>query len=275
MSVTTKTRRDRILASAYDAGQVQVKDLASQMTVSEATVRRDLRALADEGHLELVYGGATLPRASDFSLRSKSMRNVDAKSTIGRLAAELVRDNDQVFIDSGTTCLQLALHLRGRRGLSIINNSVRMATELGGHPDIHLIMVGGQYRAERMDTVGPLATATLEQLRGFVAFIGADGISRDFGVTASDIESAHLHRLAMRNAREAILLADSSKFRTPSLFKIADFEAISRVVTDVAPSAEWREFFNANGVEVICPEESAQPTTEDKTNEVPANGTHG
>ena len=252
-NLNTQQRRERILGTVYERGQVEVKSLASVMDVSEATVRRDLRALADGGQVALFYGGASLPTTSDFSFRAKAQRNVAAKRTIGRLAAGLVADHETLFIDSGTTSLEMVPHLKRRRGLSIIVNSVRLAAELGGTPGHNLIMVGGQYRADRMDNVGPLAISVLEQLRGFRAFIGADGLSRDFGVTAGDIESAHLHQLAIRNARETILLADHTKLASPSLYKITEFALISRIITDREPSPDWIEFFADNSIELIFP----------------------
>ncbi|MCL5270056.1 MAG: hypothetical protein M1457_05795, partial [bacterium] len=78
-----------------------------------------------------------------------------------------------------------------------------------------------------------------------------------FGVTASDIESAHLYRQVIHHARETILVVDHTKFLTPSLFKIAGFDVISRVVTDKAPATEWMEFFNGEGIDVICPVKTA------------------
>jgi len=253
MSLTTKQRGDLILRRILEHGHVEVKALAQEMSVSEATVRRDLRPLADTGQVELVYGGATLPRATDFSFRTKATRNIEAKRIIGGLAAALVGDNEQVFIDSGTTCFEMSHHLKRRRGLHVIVNSARLAVELGGNSESGVILIGGHYRPERMDSVGPLATAAMEQLRGYLAFIGADGLSRDFGVSASDIESAHLYRQAIRNARETILLVDHTKFLTPSLFKICEFDEISRVVTDQEPLPEWRDFLNARGIELTYP----------------------
>ena len=257
MSLTTKQRADLILRRILEHGHVEGKVLAQEMSVSEATVRRDLRSLADAGQVELVYGGATLPRATDFSFRSKALRNVEAKRTIGRLAAEMVADSEQIFLDSGTTCFEMCLHLKRRRGLHVIVNSTRLAVELGSNGEISVIQIGGHYRPERMDSIGPLATATIEQLRGYLAFIGADGLSRDFGVSASDIESAHLYRQVIRNARETVLLVDHTKFLTPSLFKICEIGEISRVVTDQRPIPEWEEFLQAGGIEVVFPEAEA------------------
>ena len=250
-------RRQRILTQIYKIGHVSVRDLAQDMTVSEATVRRDLHALAANNQLEVVYGGASLPRFSDFSFRSKSLRNVGAKRVIGRLAATLVSDDEQLLVDSGTTCFEMIQSLKSRRGLSIIVNSARLALELGQTRGLNVIMLGGLYRPDRMDAVGPLATATLDQLRGYLAFIGADGLSMEFGVAASDIESAHLYRLAVCNGRETILLVDHTKFDSASLFKIVDWDFVSRVVTDQRPRSEWTQFLEGKGIDLIYPDEDS------------------
>lgn len=252
MNSTSLQRRERILAEIFEKRHVTARDLAVGMDVSEATVRRDLKALADSGQLELVYGGATVRRPSDLSFRSKETRNIEAKQIVGRLAANLIGDNDQVFLDSGTTCFQIAPLLKRRRGLSVIVNSARLILELDA-PGLSVLSLGGQYRPDRMDCVGPLATYTLDQLRGYLCFIGADGLNMDFGVAAADIESANLYRRAVRNARETIVVVDHTKFYTQSLFKIVDWDPISRLVTDRAPDAAWSEFLAARGIQVIYP----------------------
>jgi len=252
VSKGSQERRERIMTEVFEKRHVNARDLATRMGVSEATVRRDLRSLAAVGQLEMVYGGATLLRKADYSFRSKGMRNVEAKQIIGALAAQLVVDNDQVFIDSGTTCFEMAPFLKRRRGLSIIVNSARLALELDA-PGLRVILLGGQYRTDRMDTIGPLAAATLDQLRGYGCFIGADGLGVDFGPAASDIESASLYRQAVHHARETVLLVDQSKFERPSLFKIVDWAPIRKVVTDQSPPPEWREFLEGRGIEIIHP----------------------
>lgn len=252
MSQTTTERSEYILAQVYDRGRVTIKDLAVELDVSEATVRRDLKGLAEQRAVELVYGGAAPPRTRDYSFRSKEIRNVEAKRVIGQLAAELVTDNEQVFIDSGTTCFQMARQLKSAAGVSVIANSARLALELDA-PGMNVIMLGGQYRPARMDTIGPMATAALSELRGYIAFIGADGLSREFGLSASDLDSSHLYALAVRNSRKAVLLADHSKFLAPSLFKIVDCSAISQVVTDRRPNDEWMRYFEELGIDVVYP----------------------
>ena len=254
MVYSGKQRKVRILEILYRSGHVLVKDLAVEMGISEATVRRDLKTMAEAQELELVYGGATLKRNADFSFRSKNNRNIEAKRVVGELAVGLIQDGDQIFLDSGSTTFQIAGLLKGRRSLSVIANSIRLAEELAAIPDVNVIMLGGQYRSDRMDTVGPLAMEAMEQLRGYKAFIGADGVSMDFGPAANDIESSHLYRLAVRHARETILVLDHTKFEVPSLYKIVEWEAISTVVTDRLPPPEWIRFFEDKKVALVAPQ---------------------
>ena len=258
MTNSTQQRREAILASAYRGGFVGVRQLADELSVSEATVRRDLHGLATEGLLQLNHGGASVIRGSDHSFLSKLTRNVEAKQIIARLAAQLVGDGEQLFLDSGTTCFAMTAFLRAKRGLSVIVNSVRTAQELHA-PGLNVLMLGGQYRPERMDTVGPMAIASLDKLRGYLAFLGSDGLGMDFGPTAVNIESAHIFGQAVRNARQSILLADHSKFDNPGLYKTTDWADISKVITDKRPPDAWCEFFADRKIELIYPQDSFLP----------------
>jgi DeoR family fructose operon transcriptional repressor len=99
-----------------------------------------------------------------------------------------------------------------------------------------------------------MAVSTLNQVRGYTAFIGADGLSMDFGPSASDMASAHLHRQVVANASATIVLADHSKFGNASLFQIVDWSPITSVVTDQEPSRDWLEFFGERHITVVFPE---------------------
>ncbi|MFH1024779.1 MAG: DeoR/GlpR family DNA-binding transcription regulator [Planctomycetota bacterium] len=252
MNIPTRQRQEAILNRIHESGFVRARDLAAALDVSEATARRDLKRLAGVASVQLVHGGATLLRPHDLSFRTKLTRNLDAKKVIGRLAAGLVSDGDTIFLDSGTTCFQMVPFLRGKKSITIIVNSARLALELDA-PGLSTIIIGGQYRPARMDTTGPLAAAAIGELRGYLAFIGADGLSRETGLMAGDIESATLYRLAGTNARRVVLVADHSKFETPSLYKITDFDRVETIVTDAPPPAEWAGFFAARGITLVTP----------------------
>lgn len=257
MLTTIQQRRDEIMAQVYQKEHVSVKQLAEALKVSEATIRRDLHGMASEGLLELSHGGAALVRNSDYSFLSKSIRNIEAKQKIAKLASDMVDDGDQIFLDSGTTCYSMAAFLRTKKDLTVIVNSVRTAQELQV-PGIHVLMLGGQYRPERMDTVGPMACGAIERLRGYRAFLGTDGLSLEFGLTSIDIDSAHLFGLVARNARESILLADSSKFDKPALYKILDLPSISAAITDQPLTPKWDQYMKSQSISVLYPEEDQE-----------------
>jgi DeoR/GlpR family transcriptional regulator of sugar metabolism len=252
MSQATTTRRQEIMSQLLEKKQVTVKALAMSIGVSDATVRRDLKVLAEEQGLKLVHGGAMLPRERDFSFEAKLRRASEEKQVIGQLAAGLVHDGDRAFLDSGTTCAAMVNHVKRLHEITVLANSARLALELDG-PGVQLFLIGGEYRHDRMDTIGPMAVETLNQVRGYVAFIGADGMSMDFGPSASDLASAHLHRQVIQNADQTVLLVDRNKFGSPSLFQIVDWSQIGTVVTDSEPDVEWRRFFRDRSITVLYP----------------------
>jgi DeoR/GlpR family transcriptional regulator of sugar metabolism len=253
-NASAEERRKWILDEVARQGHVGVRELAETTEVSEATVRRDLRHLADQGEIELVYGGATPVRDRDHSIQTRTTRNAREKRIAGRLAATLVKDGEMLFVDSGTTCFEMHEGLKQRRSLTVVLNSTRLAQELADSPELSLVFLGGHFRPDRMDTVGPLAANAIDQLRGYVAFFGADGLSPDFGVSANDIQTAYLYQHVIKNARESILVVDHTKFNAPSLFRIEGFEAISRIVTDQPPSAEWQKILAERGIELVTPD---------------------
>jgi DeoR/GlpR family transcriptional regulator of sugar metabolism len=259
MSSNAKSRRDAILEQVVSRGHVSVRDVSLDLGVSEATIRRDLRALADVKHIDLVYGGATVHRAAEQSIHWRTQQNIEAKRVIGKLAADLVRDGEMLFMDSGSTCFEMRHYLMGKRDLSVILHSTNLALELGKIPGVSIVMLGGHYRPDRMDSIGPLSLNAIDQLRGYVAFIGTDGLSMEFGITASDIETSHLYQHVMKNARESVLLVDHTKFLSPSLYRICGIEAVSKVVTDCPPPADWADYLRGHGIELIYPQPTKEP----------------
>ncbi len=254
-------RRESILALAYQHGYVEVSRLSDDLKVSEATVRRDLHSLAQGGQLELTHGGATVLRQSDHSFMSKATRNTEAKRVVAQLASTMIEDGDLIFLDSGTTCFEMTRFLRGKRRLSVIVSSIRVAQELYA-PGIDVILLGGHYRPDRSDAVGPMASASLERLRGYRTFFGSDGLAMDFGPASIDIDSASLFGQAVANAKQAVLVVDSSKFGSSTLYRIAKWNQVSTVVTDARPDDAWIDFFNSQGIEVVTPQETVSELTE-------------
>ncbi|MBD3347300.1 MAG: DeoR family transcriptional regulator [Chitinivibrionales bacterium] len=249
--------RKKIILDKLDTeGSILVKELADELAISETTIRRDLNELNAAGLLKQVYGGAVRTEQEspliNFSISNRSTHNIEAKKLIGKCAASLVHDNDIVYIDPGTTSWEMIPYLRDKKNLTIISNSVRLlqCLEYIGHHNI--IQLGGTLRPDRLDTVGTVAQMGIEQLRGYKAFQGGDGLDINFGLSAVDHESAMIAKVILAGARETIILADHSKFEQPSLlYKIVDIDKIDILVTDEHPPASWEEKCRESSIQLI------------------------
>jgi len=256
MSISVVQRREKILAILNKTGRVSVESLARSLSTAKPTIRRDLRALGAAKRVRLVHGGALPPLDKDDSFFARQIRNAEEKRVIGRLAADLVKDGDTILIDSGSTSANIVPFLRDRHNVTMITYSTRLAHEVDAS-SLSIILIGGNYRPSRMDTVGPLAVAILGRVHGYTAFIGADGVDMRVGLTALEVESAAIDGIAARNAARTVLVADHTKFGRKSTFTVVDFDAISVVVTDILPPPEWLEFFSARGISLVVPPDSA------------------
>jgi DeoR/GlpR family transcriptional regulator of sugar metabolism len=252
-------RKKFILEKIEKDSSVLVKDIAEELGVSETTIRRDLNELDTQKLVRQVYGGAVRlersSRAFRFSWSNRSTEEIEAKKRIGRRAAVFVHDDDILYVDPGTTSWEMIPYLKDKRNLTIISNSVRLqqCMEFIGHHNI--IQLGGTFRPDRLDTVGTLAIMGLDQLRGYKAFQGGDGMDIEFGLSAIDHESALIAKTALAKAREVFVIADHSKFERPSLlFKITDVENINYIITDRPLSRPWTEKCRQSDVKVVVAE---------------------
>ena len=250
-------RKSFILERLDRNGSLLVKEAAQELGISETTIRRDLNELHEAGVLKQVYGGAVrldqdFRSPHFYHLSNRSTLQIDEKKRIGAAAAQLVNDNDILYIDPGSTSWEMIPHLKNKRNLTIISNSVRLLQCLDyiGHHTI--IQLGGVLRPERLDTVGSLAHLCIEQLRGYRAFQGGDGIDLDFGLSAVDHEATLVAKTVLANARETFVLADHTKFENPSLlYKIVDIADIDHLITDRPVSAAWTKRCRDTKVNVV------------------------
>ncbi|WP_222618371.1 DeoR/GlpR family DNA-binding transcription regulator [Nakamurella sp. PAMC28650] len=204
-------RQAAILERIGGSRSIQVVDLASTLGVSEATIRRDLQALSGSGLLLRTHGGAVANDVGDeLPIRLKSSLRQEEKIRIGRAGADLVEDGTVVGMTGGTTALELARALSSRRHITVVTNALNIAAELVGIRGVHLVVIGGIARRSA-ELVGPAAEMMLAGYHLDVAFIGVDGLTAEHGCTTYDEMEAQTDRAFLRQARRAVVIADSSK----------------------------------------------------------------
>jgi DeoR/GlpR family transcriptional regulator of sugar metabolism len=197
------------------------------------TVRRDLQKLEQDGVLVRTHGGAVV-RAPEqdaaYGIREQAQR--EEKAAIARRAVTLIRDNETIILDAGTTTVSLARLLHGRAGLTVITNSLYVLRELGGDANVTLIATGGAVRDSTFSFCGFWAEEMLSRFHADRLFLAATAIDPELGLFNSNVYEIGIKQQMMRSARQVILLADHTKFGKQSTAKIADLGAISSVITD-------------------------------------------
>jgi DeoR/GlpR family transcriptional regulator of sugar metabolism len=222
-------RRQEILR-AVRGGSTHVSDLAESFGVSEMTVRRDLGALARDGKLERVHGGA-VDAGYEPRFAQIEVERLDAKDRIGATAAGLIEDGQTVMIDIGTSTLQLARHLHGRT-LTVVTTNLAVIEELMPDPDIELVLPGGIVRRNYRSLVGVLAEDSLRQLKADVTILGTSAVDQDFGVWDTTMVEVPIKRLMIAAADRVVLLADKAKFAMSGVVRVCGPESLDQVVTD-------------------------------------------
>jgi DeoR/GlpR family transcriptional regulator of sugar metabolism len=241
-------RRQAILR-AVRSGTAHVSALADEFGVSEMTVRRDLEALARDGKLERVRGGAVNVE-SERPFSEIAVERLEAKDRIGRAAAALVEDGQTVMLDIGTTTLQVARHLRGR-SLTVITTNLAAYEELLPEPEIELVLPGGVVRRNYRSLVGMFAEDTLHRLRADIAFLGTSGIDADLGVWDTTMVEVPIKRAMIAASQRTVLLADAAKFDMDAMVRICEASELDAIVTDERVPAKRRKALDRAGVEVI------------------------
>lgn len=238
-------RYEAILGLLAGQRTATVQQLCEALGASESTIRRDLIELDRQGKLTKVHGGATLPdiqfRADEPSMAAKQELAVAEKQAIARAAAELIRPEDFVFLDAGTTTLALAAAVQGPAlEAQYVTNGVAHARLLV-QKGCRVYLPGGVLRPETEAIIGAQALAGLEQYNFTQAFLGANGVSLDAGFTTPDPEEAAVKAAAVRRARESWFLVDGSKFARVCPAVIAPLHG-GAILTDRCPSEKYRKF---------------------------------
>jgi len=232
--LTQMQRLEAIRQELLRADEVSIDALASRFGVSGMTIRRDLELLESRGDAVRTHGGVALARrlTFEFSFRERQNTNSEQKRRIAARAAEHIRDNQVVLLDTGTTTLEIARQVTGRRNVTVITTSLAIVSALQFTTGVRTVLLGGFLRGGSPDLHGPLTEQNVEMFRAGIAFMGADAIDLDGNTYADDLQVVNLDRKMAAHAARVIVVADSSKFGKSGMCKVFGPEDYDAIVTD-------------------------------------------
>ena len=248
-------RKNQILNKLKTEQRVLVSELAAAYQVTEETIRRDLDKLEKEGYATKTYGGAIWGNSTktDLSYTIRNKTNVEAKSTIGELMCRIIEDGDHLMLDDSSTSLFIAKHIKEKKNITVITNSVEILTELSDADGWNIMSTGGRLKPESMALVGEQAHSMIHNFCVDRAIISCKGLDMTAGITDSSEFHASTKQAMLSSAKQAILALDSSKFNKTSFVRIASLQQIKVVVTDKVPDEIWLSLFRENNIQCVYP----------------------
>jgi len=261
VAMVPEERREAIVDRVNSSDRVTVEELTEEFGVSDATIRRDLASLAEEGRIERFHGGAlpatdpqengaTAGKESANALTQKSVANRTGKRAIAERAVEGLDSDDAVFFDTGTTTLEVARAIPQSLSLLVATNSPENAFELRETCG-EVKVVGDSLRQTSDALVGASGESYLRKTNFDVVFLEADGVRSDGGLFVSNEDEARLKSLMCEGGRQVVLVVDGSKLDTQSFREFGDIGDVDVVITDVALDDEMRAAFEGANVRIV------------------------
>ncbi|MBW7456925.1 DeoR/GlpR family DNA-binding transcription regulator [Paenibacillus sepulcri] len=251
----TRTRHTEIIGILKHEPFKTIEELCSELSVSPATVRRDLTILEQSGDIVRINGGAIYKKkAEDGRLDEKKppLPFLNEKIRIAKAAAELVKDGDTIFMDAGSTNRQIAEHLVGKTNITVITNSLEIAYKLHSvkdKKDVSVVICGGTLGETNMDSiVGPVAEKMISMFRANICFIGTSGIDIKQGVTDAYLSTARIKENMIEHSNKVHLVADHSKFGVITAAFVCSIDKIGHIITDNSAPEEDVRTLRSRGI---------------------------
>ena len=245
-------RYAKINAILKERGFAKVEELSGMLNVSDMTIRRDLEKCQKAGMLQRCHGGAVLVGISqqELSFDDKSIEKTEIKKQIAQVCATLVKEGMTVFLDSGTTCYEIAQMIRTVSRITIITNDIRIGHSLL-NSSTQLLLIGGAVQTSTGSIIGQMANSMLSQMHTDIAFLGANSINEKLDVTTPTIEKAFFKRQARVCASVSYLVADDSKFHRNALHKVNNLGEYAGVITNYNFKGWEESIVKKNKINVI------------------------
>lgn len=245
-------RHDNLRELIRGSGVIRVEEICRRLGISPATARRDLDELEAAGAIRRVHGGAVSveSRLEEPLFDDKASIAAREKNKIAQAALQFVENDDTIYLDGGSTVLELARLLRERTNITVVTNSLRAAIELSGRGP-RLILIGGELRRLSQTMVGPLTRFALHELHVDKAFMGTIGFTLAEGLTTTDPSEAFTKELVMSRARQVILLADSAKAGKVSFACAGRLENVHVLITDKQLNKDFAKELTKTGIKLV------------------------
>jgi DeoR family transcriptional regulator, aga operon transcriptional repressor len=246
-------RQNQIVDLLLRKERVTVTDICKTFSISEATARRDLDTLAEQGLLQRVHGGAIPVRRAtpESPILDRHQEQAEEKKRIGRGAAELVKNGETIFLGSGTTVLEVAKYLRERRGLTIITNSLPVINLLRGRPNISIVVLGGLLRDSELSFIGHITEQALAEVRADMVIIGIRGLSLESGMTNDYLPETLTDRAILSIGGKVIVVADHTKCGVISTAFVAPLSSLDTLVTDDKTDPDFITALQQQGIRIL------------------------
>ena len=259
-STLIKKRRNDICKLLKEKNILSISELSAILNISKITIRRDLDYLAEEKKIIKTYGGAIIQNTKDYEppYMIRSLKMIEQKKAIGKFAASLIPEDSLIFIDVGTTLLELAKNMPTDKNISVITNWIPIAQELEKKMFSNLFLIGGKVNCREMSIIGNYSLQFLDNFNIEICFIGVSGISIDHGLTDYILEEIEIKKQMIQRAKKRIVLADHKKFNQLAPIKICDLSDIDTIVTSEGLENDIKQKYIDSGIEIIV------ATTNDK-----------
>ncbi|MEQ9443671.1 MAG: DeoR/GlpR family DNA-binding transcription regulator [Cyclobacteriaceae bacterium] len=225
-----------ILQQLEQHQKVTPPELSEALDISEVTIRRDLTELDALGKIQKVHGGAVPVSGRAASFQQRQSIHTSAKQIIAEKAKALIKQDQVLMIDGGTTNLYLVQQLPLDLRATVVTNCLSIAQALGGYPRVQVIVPGGRYEKQNDVLVGADTVKAFSETYADLCFLGVCRIDAERGITADHYEEAQVKKTMIRSAKRAIALADIHKISQSDSFQVAPADLLSVLVTDVAPT---------------------------------------
>jgi DeoR/GlpR family transcriptional regulator of sugar metabolism len=246
-----QARHDYILSEVRIRNRVLLTDIATHLSVSEDTIRRDLKELDQQGQLRKVHGGAVAKSFYPFTYNQQDIYDHPNKLIIARKAARLVQPGQVVLITGGTTNLELVTELPETLSATFFTPSLQVATQLAQHPKVEAILIGGKVSHDAQIALGADALNTLSQIRADICFLGTGHLDPAHGLSEFDWEVVQIKKAMIRASKRLVSLTLSAKLNSSQRYQVCPIQSIHTLITELDPENELLLPYKKEGVEII------------------------